>query len=199
VSRRPRCGSITFRPRARILKLIGEELISDDVVAVSELVKNAHDADALLVTGSFRGVTGPDGEIVVRDDGCGMDRETLLGRWMEPAASSKLRADRNVTPRGRRVLGEKGVGRFAADKLAGSREMLSRPEDGPRLPCRSLNDSPRKARVAGDVRGGCVKSLKVSFGNSQPWLVHLTYQMSRLEPGMVRPSRNSSRRTPMPS
>ena len=48
MSRRPRSGSIAFRPRARLLKLIGEELISDDVVAVSELVKNSHDADAPL-------------------------------------------------------------------------------------------------------------------------------------------------------
>src|SRR5262249_5382986 len=115
VSRRARTGTIAFKPRARLLKLIGEELISDDVVAVSELVKNAHDADAHTVTVSFRGVTGQDGEMEVRDDGCGMDLQTLLGRWMEPAASTKVGADRRLTASGRRVLGEKGVGRFAAD------------------------------------------------------------------------------------
>ena len=53
MSRRLRSGTIVFRPRARLLKLIGEELISDEVVAVSELVKNAHDADALEVSVSF--------------------------------------------------------------------------------------------------------------------------------------------------
>jgi hypothetical protein len=126
VNRRPRSGTIAFRPRARLLKLIGEELISDDVVAVSELVKNAHDADALTVTVAFRSVTGQGGEIEVRDDGCGMDLETLLGRWMEPAASTKVVADGRVTARGRRVLGEKGVGRFAADKLARNLELVSR-------------------------------------------------------------------------
>ena len=31
-------GKIAFQPRARLLKLIGEELISDEVVAISELV-----------------------------------------------------------------------------------------------------------------------------------------------------------------
>ena len=41
-----RTGCIAFQPRARLIKLIGEELISDEVVAISELVKNAHDADA---------------------------------------------------------------------------------------------------------------------------------------------------------
>ena len=56
-------GSIAFQPRARLLKLIGEELISDEVVAITELVKNAHDADATTVTISFRSVSTPGGEI----------------------------------------------------------------------------------------------------------------------------------------
>jgi signal transduction histidine kinase len=119
-------GKIAFRPRARLLKLIGEELISDEVVAVSELVKNAHDADAVTVTIAFRGVTGPAGEIQVRDDGLGMNLDTVLGRWMEPAASTKKGKGRQVTRLGRRVLGEKGVGRFAADKLARHLEIVSR-------------------------------------------------------------------------
>lgn len=126
-----RSGTIAFRPRARLLKLIGEELISDEVVAISELVKNAHDADAKTVTISFQGVTTSEGEIGVRDDGSGMDRDTLLGRWMEPAASTKVGAARSKTPSGRRVLGEKGVGRFAADKLARKLEIISRTKGNP--------------------------------------------------------------------
>jgi signal transduction histidine kinase len=121
-----RNGSIAFQPRARLLKLIGEELISDEVVAISELVKNAHDADARKVTVSFEGVTGPDGGICVRDDGHGMDIDTLLGRWMVPAASTKVGTGRQITRQGRRVLGEKGVGRFAADKLARNLTIVSR-------------------------------------------------------------------------
>lgn len=76
-------------------------------------------------------MTGQNGSIEIRDDGYGMDLETLLGRWMEPAASSKLGADRKMTPRGRRVLGEKGVGRFAADKLAAKLEIISRTQGSP--------------------------------------------------------------------
>jgi len=120
-----RSGYIAFRPRARLLKLIGEELISDEVVALTELVKNAHDADASRVTITFRNVLAPDGEIEVVDDGNGMDLDTLLGGWMEPAASTKAGADAHVTRRGRRVLGEKGVGRFAADKLGRTLELVS--------------------------------------------------------------------------
>src|SRR5437763_2799404 len=65
VSTNPKNGSIAFRPRARLLKLIGEELISDEVVAISELVKNSHDADAETVIVRFRGVTGQGGQIEV--------------------------------------------------------------------------------------------------------------------------------------
>lgn len=132
-------GEEAFVPRARLLKLIGSELISDEVVAVTELVKNAHDADASTVTISFRGVTGPDGEIVVSDDGHGMGREVLLERWMQPASSGKRGEAGRRTGRGRRVLGEKGVGRFAADKLASRLELLSRRE-GDRLEIRAEFD-----------------------------------------------------------
>jgi signal transduction histidine kinase len=126
MSNLPRNGLIAFKPRARLLKLIGEELISDEVVALSELVKNSHDADASRVIVTFRAVTGGAGSIEVRDDGSGMDVSTLLGRWMEPAASTKVGKGRQFTPTGRRVLGEKGVGRFAADKLARCLEIVSR-------------------------------------------------------------------------
>lgn len=118
-------GYAAFQPRARLMKLIGAELISDDVVAITELVKNAHDADASLVTLAFHRVTGDDGEIIITDDGSGMDLQALLTRWMEPANSWKRGTGRRSAA-GRRVLGEKGVGRFAADKLASQLELVSR-------------------------------------------------------------------------
>src|SRR5689334_5577406 len=126
-----RSGTAVFAPRARLLKLTGAELISDEVVALTELVKNAHDADATCVTIQFSGVTGKDGEILVSDDGHGMDLDTLMSRWMQPAGSGKGREGRRFTTRGRRVLGEEGVGRFAADKLGSHLELVSRPSGAP--------------------------------------------------------------------
>jgi signal transduction histidine kinase len=121
-----RSGVVAFQPRARLLKLIGSELISDEVLAVTELVKNAHDADAANVVVDFRAVTSSEGEIVVRDDGFGMSLDTLLGHWMQPAATSKAHPSSRFTPSGRRMLGEKGVGRFATDKLGRHLELISR-------------------------------------------------------------------------
>ena len=121
-----RSGTIAFRPRARLLKLIGAELISDDVVAVTELVKNAYDADATRVTITFSNVTTPGGEILITDDGTGMALDTVLGVWMEPGATSKLGGPQRTARRRRRLLGEKGVGRFACDKLGQHLELLTR-------------------------------------------------------------------------
>ena len=128
----PITGTTTFRPRARLLKVIGAELISDEVVALTELVKNAHDADARTVKISFRGVTGPEGVIIIEDDGHGMDLDTLLRSWMEPAGSKKRHAGGRKTTSGRRVLGEKGVGRFAVDKLGSRLELVAWPAESDR-------------------------------------------------------------------
>ena len=48
-------GDFIFRPKARLIKTIGEELISSDNVAVVELVKNSYDANSPIVTIIFLG------------------------------------------------------------------------------------------------------------------------------------------------
>jgi len=109
--------------------LLGDELISDEVMAVVELVKNAYDADASHVKVTLDHTSDPQiGQIRIRDDGCGMDLFTLLYVWMEPATTHKRKRLRNKqrTPRGRVLLGEKGVGRFAADKLGAELELITR-------------------------------------------------------------------------
>ncbi len=121
-----RSGSAPFVPRGRLLELLGGELIRDEVMAIIELVKNAHDADASCVQLDFRGVTGEDGRILIEDDGHGMDVDALLSSWMQPAASTKILQERHYTLGGRRVLGEKGVGRFAVDRLGRHLQLESR-------------------------------------------------------------------------
>lgn len=123
-----------FRPRARLMATLGHELISSEIVALSELVKNAYDADARHVTIKFAGDVSDDGSldpttgsIHILDDGCGMCEETLLGAWLEPATAYRERE--KVTRSGRRVLGEKGVGRFATAKLGERLEIISKMEE----------------------------------------------------------------------
>lgn len=126
-----RSGHAPFRARARLIRLLGEELISDEVMALVELVKNAYDADASRVSVRFLELSDPtSARIELQDDGTGMDLDTLLHRWLEPATDHKRGgAHKQRTRLGRYPLGEKGVGRFAADKIGAELELVTRPEN----------------------------------------------------------------------
>ncbi len=109
-----------------MLRRIGDELISSETVAVIELVKNAYDADATRVLVRFQGpLEIGHGTIEVMDNGHGMSLETMQTTWMEPATLFRKRQQRSEQY-GRRVLGEKGIGRFAASRLANTLEVVTR-------------------------------------------------------------------------
>ncbi|MDX9882309.1 MAG: ATP-binding protein [Prolixibacteraceae bacterium] len=128
-----------LRPRARIIKTIGEELISDDKVALLELVKNSYDADASIITikisghvvivkdgkNELRKITKEGGSITIYDDGCGMSLDIIKKAWMEPATISK-KIIKNSSTKGRRYTGEKGIGRFASAKLSSDLKIISK-------------------------------------------------------------------------
>ncbi len=114
-------GRGALRPRARLLRTLGSDLISSDKVALIELVKNSYDADASVVLIRFRGpLKAGEGSIEVWDDGHGMDAATLQTSWLDIATDTKRRKPHSDS--GRRVLGEKGIGRLAAARLG--EEML---------------------------------------------------------------------------
>ena len=123
-------GSIKlpFRPRARILQLLGDELIGSPRIAVFELVKNAYDADAGTVTVTLKNIESPKASIVVEDDGDGMTLETIRDVWLVPGHDhrTRQRKARERTRLGRLPLGEKGLGRFAVHKLGDRIEVVTR-------------------------------------------------------------------------
>lgn len=125
-----------FRPRARLLSLLGEQLIDNARLAVFEMVKNAYDADANHVTVAFEHPDETSGSIIVEDDGSGMTLQILRDVWLEPGADLReiQRRDGVRSPKYHRLpLGEKGVGRFAAHKLGNEIKLWTRAEDGPEL------------------------------------------------------------------
>lgn len=118
-----------IRARSHLLHLLGEELIGDDRLAVFELVKNSYDADATVVEVTVDVQSGSGGSITVKDNGSGMSRSDIVGKWLELATSSKRTEDGLRSPiYMRRRLGEKGVGRIAALKLGSKLRMLTRAE-----------------------------------------------------------------------
>lgn len=128
VTSRVKRGNATLRPRARLIRLIGDELISDEPVALVELVKNSYDADATKVQVRFEGrKTGHPERIIVVDDGVGMDLHTVLTAWLEPGTTAKR--TRKTSIGGRPLQGAKGIGRFASARLAESLLLESKPKD----------------------------------------------------------------------
>jgi len=116
-----------FRVSTGLKDLIGRDLITDDFVAVFELVKNAFDARARKVVVAFEKDT-----IVISDDGKGMHRDDILSKWLFVAYSAKRDGTEDLDYRdrigeARRIYaGAKGVGRFSCDSLGQTLFLCSR-------------------------------------------------------------------------
>lgn len=124
---------LPFRPRARLLQLLGDQLIGTPRLAVFELVKNGYDADAETVTVTLQGLRTTNPTIVVEDDGDGMTLSTIKDIWLVPAHDHRelQRKALKRTRLNRLPLGEKGLGRFAVHKLGDHIELVTRAEGQP--------------------------------------------------------------------
>lgn len=116
---------LTFQPKARIIRTIGDQLISGPEAAIIELVKNAYDADASYVSIKFfPPLVEGECRIEVSDDGHGMTLKDIQQKWMEPATATKSK-DRLSKIKKRKMMGSKGIGRFASAKLGGVMSLIS--------------------------------------------------------------------------
>ena len=106
--------SLHFDVSSGLKSVLGAELITNDEVAIFELVKNSFDATAKQVHVYFDRET-----IVVSDDGSGMSERDIQEKWLFVAYSSKRsRQDfRDEISERRRYAGSKGIGRFSSDRL----------------------------------------------------------------------------------
>lgn len=128
---------LTIRPYARLLTMLGDQLIKNEQIAVLELIKNAYDADADWVKLSFvgfspNGAVLKDSKIVIEDNGIGMSKDIIQNAWMSPATANKSSKDGEVklTKEKKRIIqGEKGIGRYAMLKLGSIINMITRPEE----------------------------------------------------------------------
>lgn len=103
---------LTFKSQARIIRTLGDRLISGEVAAIIELVKNAYDADAKVC---YIEINPAKDSLIIKDDGHGMSLLDVQTKWAELGTDNKFR--NTVTKSGRTVLGNKGIGRLAAAKL----------------------------------------------------------------------------------
>jgi anti-sigma regulatory factor (Ser/Thr protein kinase) len=125
--------SVKFKPRARLLLQLGDQLIKNESIALVELVKNSYDADANKVDIYMENIDDPEnGIIIIEDDGFGMSPEIVENVWLEPGSDFKslLIKYNKPTPKYNRLpIGEKGIGRFGVHKLGGIIELTTKAKD----------------------------------------------------------------------
>ena len=124
-------GTLKWRFDVSAFRLIGRDLITDRITALFELVKNCYDANATEVTIIFHraGESSQKNVITITDNGHGMSFEDVRDKWMVIGTSSKRRNPISAPPFFRRCVGEKGIGRFAVDKLGDYLEISTKQEN----------------------------------------------------------------------
>ncbi|MDK1706493.1 ATP-binding protein [Serratia rubidaea] len=117
--------SLHFEISSALKSVIGQDLITNDFVAIFELVKNSFDANAKNVDIIFEDDNGVMDKIFIIDDGKGMSYEDLVNKWLFVAYSAKKDGseDNNVN---KIYAGNKGVGRFSCDRVGGTLRLQSK-------------------------------------------------------------------------
>lgn len=107
-----------FKVSSGLKDILGRDLITNELVAIFELVKNGYDADATeinLIINSY------DDYIIIQDNGKGMNRDDIENKWLFVAHSEKKDSDRIYA-------GSKGIGRFSCDRLGTELLLTSKKE-----------------------------------------------------------------------
>jgi signal transduction histidine kinase len=123
-------GKLRFDVKTGMKNIIGRDLITDDFIAIYELVKNSYDAYADYVKITFN-----KDEIIIADNGKGMSKDDLERKWFAVAYSAKKdktedkdlkrNSHLNNLKSRRFYAGAKGVGRFSCDRLGEDLELIT--------------------------------------------------------------------------
>lgn len=107
---------LKFKVSAELKNILGRDLITNDNIAILELVKNSYDAHATKVE-----ITFDDDKIIIADNGKGMTLDELKDKWLFVGYSAKRDGteDNSYRSKFKRVYaGAKGIGRISCDRLA---------------------------------------------------------------------------------
>ena len=105
-----------FKISSGLKSIIGRDLITNDFVAIFELVKNSFDAKATHVKIVFDLENKENAAIYVADNGKGMSDADIRDKWLFVAYSAKKNGEEDRDAK-KVYAGSKGVGRFSCDRL----------------------------------------------------------------------------------
>ncbi|WP_431688943.1 ATP-binding protein [Hahella sp. NBU794] len=120
-------ATLNFDVSSGLKSVLGSELITDDEVAIFELVKNSFDANAKRVDIYF-----DENKIVIADNGDGMSFDDIQNKWLFVAYSEKKQRKkgfRDDISDSHHYAGSKGIGRFSSDRLGKKINLQTRPEN----------------------------------------------------------------------
>jgi len=123
-------SDLQFRISSGLKNILGRELITDDFIAIFELVKNSFDAHASEIEIAFENINKPNGKIIISDNGKGMNYDDLINKWLFVAYSAKKDGTEDLDYRSKLqskffFAGAKGIGRFSCDKLGSKLRLVS--------------------------------------------------------------------------
>lgn len=124
--------TLHFKTHVLIKNLVGKDLINDDNIAIVELVKNSYDAESEGVLVKFTEFSEEEistnlSQIIIADEGVGMDLTDIKDKWLNMAYSEKKLLDQE---NGAYLAGNKGIGRFSCDRLGERLDLLTRKKGG---------------------------------------------------------------------
>lgn len=149
---------IPFRMHPRVFSALGADLVTDDNVAIIELVKNSYDAMAQNVHIRFKKDEVHDTILEIEDDGIGMNKEIIEEVWCIVGTPYKLE-NSIVKYAGvnRRVSGSKGLGRLSTARLGNCLQMITQTNGGI---CWEINIDWQQVALGNDISDSFV-SCKV--------------------------------------
>ena len=80
-------SNVRFSVDSSVIERLGRELVARHETAVSELVKNAYDADATIASLDFINVDYEGGTLIIDDNGNGMTLDQLINGFMRISSS----------------------------------------------------------------------------------------------------------------
>ena len=116
-------GKMKYKMSSRATILLGRESVSRADGAIIELVKNTYDADAGFCYLCF---DVEHDQIYILDNGSGMTKRTIENCWMLIGTDNKK--VEYLSTKNRIKSGEKGIGRFALDRLGSKCKMYTKHE-----------------------------------------------------------------------
>ena len=119
---------VGFTVDAGLIQRLGYELVGRAETAVSELIKNAYDADATVVDVDFIDSNIKGGTLIISDNGIGMTEDQLINGFMRISSADKIHNP--ISERFKRTkAGRKGIGRFATQRLGEQLVIVTQTKD----------------------------------------------------------------------